>query len=264
MDNLKITLIQSDIFWEDTDRNLEAFDKKLSEVKGLTDIIILPEMFSTGFLVNVEKCAETESGKTMQWLRQKAKEYNCVVTGGVLIKENGQYFNRLIWMQPDGTYQKYDKRHLFRFTGENKVFTKGQNSLITELKGWKIKPLICYDLRFPVWSKNKFTDGNYEYDCLIYAANWPEQRDVIWESLLTARAIENQSYVIGVNRVGADGKGNKYSGRSKVVAMDGETLYKAPLNQECIETVALSYSGLKEYRDRFTVGQDWDKFVIEQ
>jgi predicted amidohydrolase len=262
MQDLRITLVQSDLFWEDADANLTAFDQKIDSIQASTDLIILPEMFNTGFSMNPSGCAETMEGKTFQWLKNKAAICNCVVTGSVLIKENNHYYNRLIWMRPDGTFDTYDKRHLFRFANEQLHFSAGNKKLITELKGWKICPLICYDLRFPVWSKNTIINNSYEYDLLIYVANWPERRNHPWKSLLVARAIENMSYAIGVNRVGKDGNDFEYSGDSALVNYKGAVVSNIPTHREHTETIALSHDELISFRQHFPVELDWDHFKL--
>jgi predicted amidohydrolase len=260
MHNLKITIIQSDLIWEDVQANLHAFEKKISDINN-TDIIVLPEMFNSGFSPNFNNYAENSNGKTIQWLKNIAKEKKCVVTGSLLIKENNSYYNRLIWMNTDGNYQKYDKRHLFRPAKEHIYSSKGNKKLIVETKGWKIRPLVCYDLRFPVWSKNTFTDI-YEYDCLIYIANWPKHKNYHWKSLLIARAIENQSYIIGVNRIGIDGNKVPFSGYSMVINPKGKIISKTKSDTESIETIELSKYKMENYRKQFTVALDWDKFKI--
>lgn len=196
-------------------------------------------------------------------MRDKANRKQAVICGSIVIRENEKYYNRLIWMQPDGQFQQYDKRHLFSMGGEHHKFTKGEESLFVELKGWKIKPLVCYDLRFPVWSKNNYTDGKYDFDLLIYIANWPAVRRDPWMSLLKARAIENQAYVIGVNRVGEDGKGLNHSGDSNIYNAKGQELIQQAMQSEFTETILLSKKDLNDFREKFTVGLDWDRFSIE-
>ncbi|MBA3706782.1 MAG: amidohydrolase, partial [Bacteroidetes bacterium] len=211
--DLKITIIQSNLHWENKEKNLEMFSKKIAAITDATDLIVLPEMFTTGFSMNPKKFAEIMSGPTIEWLKQKAREKKCVITGSFIAEENGNYFNRLVWMNSDGTYNTYDKRHLFRMADEHNHYNFGKSKLVVELKGWKICPLVCYDLRFPVWSRNVKS----EYDVLIYVANWPERRNHHWRTLLLARAIENQCYSIGVNRIGADGNSIAHSGDSTVI-----------------------------------------------
>lgn len=239
------------------------FSQKISSIKEKTDLIVLPEMFSTGFTMNNKPLAETMKGKAVAWIKQMSKEKNCVVTGSVIIKEQKKYFNRLIWMLPNGKFKTYDKRHLFRYGGEEKHYSAGNKKLIVDLNGWKICPMICYDLRFPVWIRNSPLRGEGGlYDILIFVANWPERRNYPREALLLARAIENQSYVIGVNRVGKDGNDINHSGDSVVISPQGEIISKAKPNEESIMTVSLSYSGLEEWRKKFPAWMDADKFKI--
>lgn len=257
--DLKITLVQTSPIWEDIDANISLFSKKLENIEpSSTDLIVLPEMFSTGFTINAAKVAEPMNGKTISWLAKTAAQKKCVVTGSVVIKEDNKFYNRLIWMQPDGKYQVYDKRHLFRMDDENKIFTSGNARLVTDLGGWRICPLVCYDLRFPVWSRNKG-----DYDCLVYVASWPDRRNYAWRQLLIARAIENQAYVVGVSRIGKDGNGVDHSGCSVVLSPKGEPLNKMEPKSESVETTILSYGELENYRKEFPVGLDADKFKIE-
>jgi predicted amidohydrolase len=221
MDNLKITVLQIYLFWENIDKNLQNISLKLSGFRELTDLIILPEMFNTGFSMNAEKLAEPMNGKTMKWMHKIAGQNKCVVTGSIIIKENEKYYNRLIWMRPDGTHEHYDKRHLFALGKEHETYTAGDKKLVVELKGWKICPMICYDLRFPVWLRNV----SYQYDLLLIVANWPERRILHWYTLINARAIENQAYVIGVNRIGHDGNEIYHSGDSTCVDPNGKVIY---------------------------------------
>lgn len=255
---LKVTLIQTDIVWEDIEENLLRYGQKIDGISETTDLILLPEMFNTGFSMNAVKLAEAESGKTINWMRQKASQKNAVVCGSLIVKENNNYFNRLIWMRPDGSYQKYDKRHLFNLAKEGDVFTAGKEKLLVELKGWKICPQICYDLRFPVWNRN-----DNGYDVLVNIANWPDKRNFAWKTLLRARAIENQAYVIGLNRVGTDGNGYYYSGDSAVIDPMGETLFEKS-DEEAIQTVTLSKEYLQEVRTNLPFLEDKDSFTIEK
>jgi len=263
MQDLKVTLVQSDLVWEDIPKNLDNFSRKLQILRGTTDLIVLPEMFSTGFAIQPEKVAETMDGQTLQWLKKTAADLNAVITGSIIVKENEKYYNRLVWMRPDGSFETYDKRHLFRLGGEHLKFSGGNKYLVMELKGWKIRPLICYDLRFPVWSKNVYANGQYKYDCLIYMANWPSRRNFAWKSLLVARAIENQAYLIGVNRIGNDNEGIPHSGDSVVLDFRGHALTRIPTDTEGIVTEELSYLQLTDFRTDFTVGLDWDRFSLE-
>ncbi|MFA4852875.1 MAG: nitrilase family protein [Bacteroidales bacterium] len=269
MQDIKIAIIQTELLWEDIPGNLSQFDQKISSIKETVDLIILPEMFNTAFSMNPAVCAEIPGGTSLQWMKKKAKEKSCVIAGSLLTNESNKYYNRLIWMMQDGNYKYYDKKHLFRFAGEHKVFSSGNRKITAPVKGWNIRPLICYDLRFPVWSMNTFENlptgqagGKFEYDCLVYIANWPEKRRDAWMSLLIARAIENQSYVIGVNRIGTDGKGNSYTGDSMIIAPAGNILLQIPANKECTEIFTLSYSEIQSYREHFRIAPDWDKFTI--
>ena len=257
MQNLTISIIQSDLVWEDVAANLKAFTKKIKAVKQ-SDLIVLPETFSTAFSMNSEHLAEPMNGKTMTWMATMAKEKNTVLAGSAILRENDHIFNRFIWMRPDGSFDKYDKRHLFRMGDEHNHFTAGSERLIVELKGWKICPQICYDLRFPVWSRNK----KQEYDLLLYIANWPEVRIPAWEKLLYARAIENQCYVAGVNRIGIDGNGVNCSGNSMLIDSKGDLIWKAKDLEEETKTVKVSLDDLNGFRKKFPVGMDADEFEV--
>ncbi|MDP4290706.1 MAG: amidohydrolase [Bacteroidota bacterium] len=260
--DLKISIIQSDLFWEDTRKNLKQFEQQLELLEEETDLIVLPEMFNTGFAMSPLRIAEAMDGPTVEWLARKANENNCVVTGSMAISEGGRFYNRLIWMKPDGTFQYYDKRHLFRMGNEQQFYTGGKQKMITEIKGWKICPLICYDLRFPVWSRNRYKDREYEYDLLIYVANWPASRAMVWKSLLVARALENMCFVAGVNRIGIDGHGVAHQGDSAVIDYKGRQVTTMVPNIKGINTVGLRLSDLISFRRNFTVGMDWDQFEI--
>lgn len=265
MTDLHLTFIQTSLHWENKEKNLSMFDEKLSALKDGTDLIVLPEMFTTGFTMNAKPVAEKMDGAAVEWMARKAAEKNCVITGSLIIEEKGQYYNRLIWMRPDGTHEHYDKRHLFRMANEHEHFAAGKDRITLLLKGWKVCPLICYDLRFPVWSRNSYFGGphNYAYDLLIYVANWPERRSHPWKTLLQARAIENLSYVAGVNRVGKDGKDIEYSGDSAVINPRGEIISKTKAHEENTETVTLSFKELEEFRKAFPAGMDADHFEIK-
>jgi len=262
MNDLKISFIQSELIWENPEKNLSAFANKIQSINDKTDIIVLPEMFNTAFSINPEKCAERMDGFSFNWLKDKAKEMQVVITGSILINEGGKYYNRMIWMQKDGNFLTYDKRHLFRMSDEFKIFNAGKERRIIEYKGWKINLNICYDLRFPVWTKNTFKDGNYEYDLLINVANWPAGRSFIWKTLLRARAIENQAYVVGVNRVGNDGFGTAHSGDSMAIDPMGNIIIQAEAFAEEVHTITLSKDFINDFRNKFTVGFDWDKFEL--
>ncbi len=262
MQDLNICLLQTDILWEQRDENLQLYSAKLGQMKRPCDLIVLPEMFATGFTMNRD-CAEDESGPTLQWMKEQAKKHQCVITGSIITLHEGDLYNRLYWVLPQGNYQYYDKRHLFRFGGEHEYYAPGNRKIIVQIKDWNICPLICYDLRFPVWARNTYTNTEFEYDCLLYIANWPERRAHHWKSLLVARAIENLSYCIGVNRIGADGKGLTHCGNSMVVDPQGNvTLPLADSEQGLIELV-LERKQLLDWRNRFNVAQDWDHFNIK-
>lgn len=257
IESLRVTLVQSILHWENVSANLEMFSAKLEHVDQ-TDLIVLPETFTTGFCMNV-KLAEEMDGQAVQWMRATAASKNCAVCGSLMITEDGRYFNRLIWMQPDGTCHTYDKHHLFCISDEPKFFTPGQEHLIVDIKGWKFSPFICYDLRFPVWMRNK----DAAYDVLVCVANWPEKRNVAWKTLLPARAIENQAYVVAVNRIGADGNSIPHSGDSMVIDASGDILYQKS-NTEDIFTAELQYELLIRLRTQLPFLNDADDFVVNQ
>ncbi len=254
--NITISLIQSYIYWQDKTKNLKELQQKFENLNS--DIIVLPEMFNTGFNINPLDLAETNNGPTVKWMKEQAKRTNSAIIGSIIAVENNKFFNRLFFVKPDSQFAYYDKRHTFTMAGENKYFSRGINNIIVNYLGWKIKPLVCYDLRFPVWARNK-----ENYDILIYVANWPHSRIKQWESLVIARAIENQAYTIAVNRVGDDGNNFYYSGNSLVISPKGEIIAQAPIDQEVILTVNLDYDELQNMRQKFPVLRDMDKFSIE-
>ena len=257
MNTLKITTFQAYLFWENIDKNLQNLALRLSSIREKTDLIVLPEMFSTGFTMNVESLAEEMDGRTMSWMLEQAKKFQSVVTGSLIIKEGNQYYNRLIWMRPDGSYEHYDKRHLFGLGEEDKHYTAGTKKLIVELNGWKICPVICYDLRFPVWLRNKDED----YDILLIVANWPEKRSLHWRTLIPARAVENQAYVIAVNRVGHDGNEVYHSGDSMCIDPNGKVIYYKP-NDEDLYTFSISRDEVENTRTNFPFLKDADSFIL--
>lgn len=256
MENLLVSIIQADIVWQNIQENLQSFENKIDKLDN-TDIIVLPEMFNTGFTLAPEQLFETMQGETINWMRLKAKQKNAIITGTLIIKENNNFYNRFVIVYPSGEYDFYDKRHLFRMADEHKHYSQGEKKLIISYKGWKIRPLVCYDLRFPVWSRNI-----RDYDVLIYTANWPETRRFQWRTLLTARAIENQAYTVGVNRIGIDGNNVEYSGDSVILSPLGETILNTELFKEEIRTVELDYDKLLKYRQNFPASLDADKFEI--
>jgi predicted amidohydrolase len=260
--DLNIVLLQSDIFWEDVAKNLAHFSSLVNEIREPVDLVVLPEMFSTGFTTNTGKCAETMDGPSMHFLRETAGTKDCTVVGSLLIGEETGFYNRLVCMFPDGTFQTYDKRHLFRLSGEYKVMRGGDKKIVVQKGDWHFLPLVCYDLRFPVWSKNTYRNGKHEYDFLVYPSNWPQSRSYVWRSLLIARAMENQSYVIGVNRIGTDGYGIRYSGNSLVVDPKGIIIAEADEKEETLQAT-LSMEELDLYRESYKIGLDWDQFTIE-
>jgi len=263
MQNLKLVVIQADIIWEDVDQNLDNFEIKLSQIVERPDLIVLPEMFNSGFTMNVEKCAEKENGKTVNWVQQRAQEKDCVITGSLLVNEAGKFYNRMFWVNPDGSYETYDKRHLFRMGFEHHTMSQGLNKKIVKLFDWRINLQICYDLRFPVWSKNNFINDQYDYDVLLYVANWPEVRSFAYKSLLVARAIENQTYVIWVNRVGSDGNKVYHSGDSMVIDPLGNIVSQTKPGVEEFLSIELNLKYLYSLREKFKVGLDWDRFRID-
>lgn len=258
MTKLKVALYQSDIIWEDIAKNIEAYSLKIKSLEEAVDIIILPEMFTTGFSMHPERLAETMNGKGINWMKETAKEMNTSICGSLIIQENKKYVNRYLHIFPNGEIEFYDKRHLFRMGNEHEHYNSGSKRLIYNLNDWRVHALVCYDLRFPVWSRNR-----NEYDLLIYVANWPESRREVWKKLLMARAIENQCYVIGVNRVGKDGTGITYSGDSMVIDPRGNPIVKSQDYQEEIITTEISLEELDEFREKFPVMLDADDFEID-
>lgn len=262
MQDLTLTVIQSNLAWEQPLKNLHNFDEKLKDLKNSQDVVVLPEMFATAFTMDVRNFCTGMDGPVVSWMKEKAAALNSAVTGSIIFKEKDVFYNRLVWMNPDHTFETYDKRHLFRFGGEHNFFTAGGNKIIVEHKGWRVCPLVCYDLRFPVWSKNKLLNENYQYDVLIYVANWPEARKQHWKTLLQARAIENLCFVVGVNRTGCDGRGIHHSGNSLIISPRGEILHELADNTEEVKTMVLPRADLLNYRQKFNVAPDWDDFRI--
>ena len=262
MKDLTISLIQADLHWEQIDANLAMFEEHIWNIPS-TDVVILPEMFTTGFSMNPIKLAEPPGGKTFKWMRQIAIQRKVAIVGSYIVKEAGAYFNRLYFVFPDGSSESYNKKHLFTLAGEDKEYTAGTERVILEYKGWKIFPMICYDLRFPVWARSqRDTTQTYEYDLLIYVANWPDTRVNAWDALLTARAIENISFSAGVNRIGTDGYPKDYNGHSAVYSYDGTELGFSE-NKEEIITCRLKASDMLKFRERFPFQEDSDKFSLE-
>jgi omega-amidase len=262
MSNLKFSLIQTQLYWEDKEKNLSMLEEKLKDLKESSHVILLPEMFSTGFSMKPRDLAETMDGESVRWMKKIAGSKKTIIAGSLIIEEDGNYYNRMIWMLPNGQLGFYDKRHLFAYADEDKHYTAGTKRLIASVNGWKLNLLVCYDLRFPVWARQQFNeDGSFEYDVLIYVANWPEKRNRAWKALLMARAIENQCYVIGVNRVGNDGNDIYYSGDSMAIDPLGEILYHKE-HEEDIATITLDKKHLEEVRRRFPFWKDADDFIL--
>ncbi len=262
MHALSVTLIQTALYWEDKNRNLAMLEDKIMGIDEKTNLVILPEMFSTGFSMRPSVLAETMDGQTIEWMKKISNAKKIIVTGSIIIEVNGHFFNRLIWMLPNGNYGFYDKRHLFAYAGEDQHYTAGNKRLITSVNGWKINLQICYDLRFPVWARQQSNESP-EYDLIIYVANWPERRNHAWKTLLTARAIENQSYVIGVNRVGEDGNQINHSGDSMLIDPLGNILFSKE-QEEVIHSFVLTKDSLNQTRNEFPFWKDADQFNILQ
>jgi omega-amidase len=256
--DLRVTIVQSELHWQDAEANRTMFAEKLAATAPVTDLIVLPEMFTTGFTMEAHALAEQPEGETLQWMREQANTYDAVITGSIIVEENGQYFNRLLWVRPDGSYEYYNKKHLFRMAKEHHTYKAGDKKLRVELKGWQICPLVCYDLRFPVWSRNT---GN-RYDLLLYVANWPKVRSLAWRTLLQARAIENIAYTIGVNRIGTDGNNYPYSGDSVIIHPKGHKLLETT-EQEGIHTITLNKRDLIDFREIFPAHLDADDFELQ-
>ena len=252
--DLRISCIQNDVIGCDPEANRRHLDEMLKSVEN-TDIIVFPETFTTGFPADPNVFAEEIGGPTMQWMRKKAVEKDCAVCGTIILKNNG-FYNSFIWMEPDGTHLIYNKRHLFTMGGEIGL-NHGEERITIEYKGWRIRPFVCYDMRFPVWNRNSFKDGKFEYDLAIYTAEWPEKKSEVWNTLLRARAIENQAYIVGVNRVGIDDSEISYIGESMILNMKGRIVAKAA-EGECVVTAAINMEDLTAFREYFTVANDWD------
>ena len=256
MQNLTVTLIQTRLSWHDPAANREHFERLIEEHASASDVVVLPEMFTTGFTMEAAKHAETMDGESIGWMRQLARDRNTTLCGSLIIDADGRFYNRLIWMSPDGELEHYDKRHLFRMAGEDQHYASGTQRRIVELNSWRICPLICYDLRFPVWSR-----GIDEFDLMIFVANWPAARGSAWRMLLPARAIENQCYALGVNRIGEDGNGIQYCGDSAVHDYLGATVANCN-DLDCVKTVSLDGDALQRYRKKFPAYLDADEFTI--
>ena len=256
--SLRVSLVQADTVWEDPAANRRALETATAGLAGGTDLVVLPEMFATGFSMQPERLAEDPDGPTAQWMSIVARRLDAAVTGSVITRDSGRHFNRLYWASPDGALLHYDKRHLFRMGGEDQHYAAGAEGLIVAWRGFRVAPQVCYDLRFPVWSRRR---SGYDYDLLLYVASWPAARRHAWRSLLVARAIENQCYVAGVNRVGPDGRGTAHAGDSVVHDFLGQPLVELGAGAE-VATVALDGGALDAFRDRFPAQLDADRFTL--
>lgn len=264
MQDLKITLVQADLFWEQPAANMAMFEEKLWTMSEETDLIVLPEMFTTGFSMNPSKLAEAPHTNTYKWMYQIAKEKSALLIGSYMVKENGHNYNRMYAVFPEGQTKYYDKRHLFTLADEGESYTRGKRRLILEWKGWRICPMVCYDLRFPVWSRNSWDTASdqCDFDLLVYAANWPKPRINAWDTLLKARAIENQCYVAGVNRVGADDAGHQYVGHSAIYDHLGELVGTAD-EQEMVFSETLEARAMMDFRRKYPFLKDADTYTID-
>jgi predicted amidohydrolase len=258
MNNLKVTIIQSHLHWENPEANRAMFSDKIARISEQTDLIVLPEMFTTGFTMNASPLAETMQGPTLQWMIKQSIKVDAAIAGSVIIKEDNQFFNRLLFVYKNDILQYYDKRHTFTLAGENEVFTAGNTKLIIDYKNWRICPLVCYDLRFPVWARN-----TKDYDVLLYVANWPKKRIAAWDALLKARAIENMAYCVGVNRTGLDGNGHGYIGHSAVYDILGEQVSIPAFEKEFMETIVLSKEHIQQNREHLQFLRDRDSFTLQ-
>ena len=263
---LTITTIQTNLHWEKKEANLRMLEDKLRNLEQPTEIVLLPEMFSTGFSMRPAEFAENMEGETVNWMKEMSAKHRIVLGGSIIIKEDEKFYNRFIWMLPNGQVGTYDKRHRFAFAGEDEFYTAGNKRTIAQIKGWKINLQICYDLRFPVWARQQLKQNEAgknvpEYDVLIYVANWPERRSHAWKTMLCARAIENQCYVIGVNRVGKDGNDIYHSGNSMIIDPLGEVLYHMA-DEEDVFTISLLKEHLESVRSKFPFWKDGDHFNI--
>lgn len=253
MSDLKISLVQCDLAWQEPNKNRKNIGELIRQSIDETDLILLPEMFTTGFAMNPSECAEpfSKSMETISWMKEISAAYSCSIAGSVAIEENGHFYNRIIWVNPSGDVLFYDKKHLFSLTGENVKYEPGNQKIILEIRDWKIAPFICYDLRFPEWSRNNIVNGEPEYDIVFYLANWPNTRIEQWDSLLKARAIENQSYSVGVNRTGEDKNNLTFSGESVAYDFTGIQLIRPVKNTSHVHAINLQKEPLKTYRKSF-------------
>jgi omega-amidase len=259
MNTLRVALVQQDLVWQDPEANRSRFDDLLAPLAGQVDLVVLPEMFTTGFTMEVEKLAEPVNGPTTAWLEKTARALSAAVTGSIITKDGERFFNRMLWAAPDSPTRSYDKRHLFRMAGEHHHYAPGKSPLCVEWRGFRVCPLVCYDLRFPVYSRRR---PELDYDLLLYVASWPGVRREAWRALLKARAIENQAFVVGVNRIGTDGKGIEYTGDSVAHDFLGEPLVRLGA-ESAVTTVTLDGAALRAFRERFPAHLDADRFTLE-
>lgn len=257
-DLLHLALLQTSLYWENPNENLISLSQKIDALPEQVQLVVLPEMFTSGFTMNPAAAAENMHGKSIEWMRKTSMKKQLALVGSLVIAENNQYFNRLVFVHPSGKMEQYNKRHLFTLAGENKVYTSGKERLIVNYNGWRICPLVCYDLRFPVWSRN-----TEDYDLLIYVANWPKPRVDAWDALLKARAIENMSYVAGVNRVGVDGNKHEYSGHSAVYDALGRMVVVPQIDEEKIVSAVLDKKSLQTNREKLKFLDDQDAFSLK-
>ncbi len=257
-DELKIAIVQSDLIWENPEQNRKHFSEKIESISEPVDMVVLPEMFTTGFTMNASEVAETMGGDTVEWMKQEALKHGAAIVGSIIISEANTYYNRLLFVEPTGKITIYNKRHTFTLVGEDKVFTAGNEKVIIAYKGWSICPLVCYDLRFPVWARN-----TENYDVLVYVANWPKPRVSAWDALLKARAIENMCYCIGVNRIGIDGVNSEYSGHSAVYDVLGNSMTSIQPGKAQVEVVTLEKKHISAYRNKLKFLNDRDTFTLQ-
>ena len=264
---MNVTIIQTALHWLNRSANLSHLEQLIEQINTPTQLIVLTEMFTSAFTMDAQAAADKPNGEVLAWMKRMSVKKGAIVVGSAVIEENGNFYNRLLWVKPDGHFEHYNKRHLFRMAKENEHYAEGTSRLITNIGEWRICPLVCYDLRFPAWSRNinwsQHFERNHQYEVLIYVANWPERRSHAWKSLLVAIAIENQCYVIGVNRIGTDGNDIAYSGDSMIISPQGEIISKTKSNEESIETIELNLKDLLDYRISFPANYDADEFEIK-
>ncbi len=264
MSEFRITLVQSDIAWEDPAKNFSVYNTIIDNCSPC-DLIVLPEMFISGFSTHPPSEVIESGAKGVDWMKTQANKKSAAICGSLIVSENGKLFNRFLFVTPEGRVFQYDKKHLFSMGGEDEYFSSGKENISIEFRGMRIRPQICYDLRFPVWNRNRLlSDGSFEYDLMVVVANWPEKRINHWEKLLQARAIENQAWVCGVNRVGRDGSGLEYTGNSLLVDPSGDIVVKAPEAQEFVHTFSINMSVIQDIRKRLPFAADWDSFKITE